>query len=497
MVQFQNPDHTEKITAGSKFATRTAVLHSSPVHPLLLKPRTHFRDGRADDEGTKKSDLGFPATRLDLAASPRMPSTPSALWATSETTGLPPSLGASSVVTSNISSCRQDDSASGTCAWREKQEPVLEAVSYRPRKRNKLRKKRRKREPPIQDRISMFESLSQPTNDLTSEIRTRESNVLHRSDGSSRNDVGGSGKGYFSRRRRQRQGSHIWRMVSSAFENKERRASYEREIAGLDPNRNESTDDKDGGLSRRPLLSSNESASNLSSSRLCATSATTSSAAGEMFHQLSRLKLELHATREERLQRTTDLDMRKTQAGLCKRIDSDMCPNSATSSSRTLHRPPPDPHLLFERFSARATDAAESPLDSEPTVPKARSRYPSSWGKSVGESFKKSCASPVLTISKSWGHEGAGESRGNVSWGRKAAAAAFGIGQRLKERERAGESSSSNALPGKIAHREGPAGGGDIPIIATTQCGLQHPRPSRVVNLDKFVTILSRKEGRP
>ncbi|KAK0744628.1 hypothetical protein B0T21DRAFT_407712 [Apiosordaria backusii] len=146
--------------------------------------------------------------------------------------------------------------------------------------------------------------------------------------------------------------------------------------------------------------------------------------------------------------------------------------------------------------------------------------YPSSFGKKAGESWKKSAGvGPVLSPDLVHAVKDGGSRRhGSLSWGKRAAAAALGITRRLKERRasssaaRHSHSHSQGGVQNEGGHlisprkmmqqrsREGSTALGlghqhnrerererkegmdwDV-VVATPNCRLQHPRPSRVVD---------------
>jgi len=140
--------------------------------------------------------------------------------------------------------------------------------------------------------------------------------------------------------------------------------------------------------------------------------------------------------------------------------------------------------------SAAAASGAKRQADAR-VSPKMRSRYPSSFGRSRGQSLKKAASKPVLNPDLGRPVQTRRPSL-SVSWGRRAAAAAFAIGRRLKERrtsrshsslssqDRDGESNDTNA-ESREEHWN--------VVVATPSNGLQHPRPARVVNIGSFETF--------
>ncbi|KAK0616449.1 hypothetical protein B0T14DRAFT_523156 [Immersiella caudata] len=121
------------------------------------------------------------------------------------------------------------------------------------------------------------------------------------------------------------------------------------------------------------------------------------------------------------------------------------------------------------------------------TSPKRRSRYPSSFGRKAGHTLKRNAVGPILSPDEGRAVPTRRSSLSH-SWGRRAAAAAFAIGRRIRERRTSGTRSLS-------MHGQEPSGGPPRPtsrdeewdvFVATPNGGLQHPRPGRVVNFAKF-----------
>ncbi|KAK1832025.1 hypothetical protein QBC39DRAFT_405861 [Podospora conica] len=120
-----------------------------------------------------------------------------------------------------------------------------------------------------------------------------------------------------------------------------------------------------------------------------------------------------------------------------------------------------------------------------------KARYPSSYGRKAGNSLKRGAARPILSE-----EEGRAVVR-RPSWGRRAAAAAFAVGRRLKERGgsvRRGQAGAGEVCGGAVEgggeplRRETQQQGSeewDV-FVARPRGGLQHPRPSRPVNMHVF-----------
>ncbi|KAK4194484.1 hypothetical protein QBC40DRAFT_319426 [Triangularia verruculosa] len=210
--------------------------------------------------------------------------------------------------------------------------------------------------------------------------------------------------------------------------------------------------------------------------------------------------------------------------------------------SSSHHRHPHTPSVVVHGAGSTAslspTAMHYSPADITPststvafarpvTITKHHSAlYPSSFGKKAGESWKKSAGvGPVLSpdLVHAVKH-GGGSRHGSLSWGKRAAAAALGIARRLRER-RASSSAARNSSreiaeggggnlisPRKVVRgREGSQGvwgvggrergrGGDDDggmdwdvVVATPNCRLQHPRPSRVVDWRRWEESESRE----
>ncbi|KAK3998056.1 hypothetical protein QBC44DRAFT_228518 [Cladorrhinum sp. PSN332] len=183
---------------------------------------------------------------------------------------------------------------------------------------------------------------------------------------------------------------------------------------------------------------------------------------------------------------------------------------------------PPTPVPNTNTTSASSNSPALSlPIFQPPPKSQKRPRYPiihASFGTKSGESAKKSVAlGPVLSPDLAHGHRSdSGDSNRRASqttqsWGKRAAAAAMGITRRLRERR--ASSSTTNSRLGKgsasrsrslsnrsLRRRDGGTGGAgvsasainlgtttaDVAVVATPNCRLQHPRPSRKVDWRKF-----------
>ena len=197
---------------------------------------------------------------------------------------------------------------------------------------------------------------------------------------------------------------------------------------------------------------------------------------------------------ERRASFQREFALRESYAGLGRRGGQPVCAQGAQSSSPPLTLPYRDAHLSAAQFEAPSAGAKREVLQGR-SPSKPRSRYPSSWGRKTGKHVKKGLASPVLTTEKGQGSAVFSERQAKASWGRKAAAAAFGIRQRLREWERDGDrsgSSSAGTAPSSWAPRQGAT---QLPIVATMQCDLQCPRPAQLVNFEKFSTYCQEKPG--
>lgn len=95
--------------------------------------------------------------------------------------------------------------------------------------------------------------------------------------------------------------------------------------------------------------------------------------------------------------------------------------------------------------------------------PQRRSRYPSSWGRSAARK-KTRATGPVVTLSRS-------NAPPSFSWGRKAAAAAFGVSREL------GRMGDGQTRPDEEEEEL------VVVVVSTPRCKLHHPRPERVVNV--------------
>ncbi len=220
----------------------------------------------------------------------------------------------------------------------------------------------------------------------------------------------------------------------------------------------------------------------------------TASVPASNFH--SQMLVQVNLTEdpfERRASFQRELAPRKSYAGLGRRGGPPVCAQGTQSSSPPPTSPCGNAHLSAAQFEAPMADAK---VLREPMSPsKPRSRYPSSWGRKTGKHVKKGLASPVLTTEKGQGRAVFSERQAKASWGRKAAAAAFGIRQRLREWERDGDrsgSSSAGTVPSSWAPGQGLT---ELPIVATMQCDLQCPRPAQLVNFEKFDTYCQEKPG--
>jgi len=122
------------------------------------------------------------------------------------------------------------------------------------------------------------------------------------------------------------------------------------------------------------------------------------------------------------------------------------------------------------------------------TSPMRRSRYPSSFGRKAGQTLKRIAVGPILSPDEGRAVPSRRSSLSH-SWGRRAAAAAFAIGRRLRERRTSGSRSQS------VQGGEGGSSSATRPVsrdegwdvfVATPSAGLQHPRPARVLDLTNF-----------
>ncbi|KAK4452606.1 hypothetical protein QBC34DRAFT_455458, partial [Podospora aff. communis PSN243] len=120
--------------------------------------------------------------------------------------------------------------------------------------------------------------------------------------------------------------------------------------------------------------------------------------------------------------------------------------------------------------------------------PMRKSRYPSSFGRKAGQTLKRSAVGPFLSPAEGRALPTRRSSLSH-SWGRRAAAAAFAIGRRLRERRTSRTRSlsmrSQEPNDERPPRRASLDGEWDV-FVATPSGGLQHPRPGRVVNLARF-----------
>ena len=125
-------------------------------------------------------------------------------------------------------------------------------------------------------------------------------------------------------------------------------------------------------------------------------------------------------------------------------------------------------------------------------APRQKSRYPSSYGRKAGNSLKRGAARPVVSDEQAPAAPMRRSSR-SLSWTKRAAAAAFAVGRRLREKGTNGRHHVSRNPPvgeaGTESESSRPTQRGseewDV-FVATPSGGLQHPRPSRVVNMNIF-----------
>ncbi|KAK3381829.1 hypothetical protein B0H63DRAFT_546524 [Podospora didyma] len=153
--------------------------------------------------------------------------------------------------------------------------------------------------------------------------------------------------------------------------------------------------------------------------------------------------------------------MRRTMSGRILPARKSYGAIDSTKPNWEVHGDPPssssEQHLQFavshsRNSSSTIHDRAKSPA---PPRRKSRSRYPSPFSKMMGRDIlKTSRASPVLTHND--GAPAKQARRSSFSWGKRAAAAAFGVGRRLKERR---TSLSRHSISG-VSTGGGAAGGG-------------------------------------
>ena len=183
-----------------------------------------------------------------------------------------------------------------------------------------------------------------------------------------------------------------------------------------------------------------------------------------------------------------ELPPRKSYTGLGRRGGRPICAQGAQSSPPPLTLPCRGTHLSAAQLEASTAYKKPTAVQEARSPSKPRSRYPSSWGRKTGKHVKKGLASPVLTTDKGQGSSVFSERQAKASWGRKAAAAAFGIRQRL---HRSGSSAAGTAPSSWVPSQ----GATQLPIVATTQCDLQCPRPAQLINFKKFDTYCQEKPG--
>ncbi|KAK0750785.1 hypothetical protein B0T18DRAFT_425539 [Schizothecium vesticola] len=179
--------------------------------------------------------------------------------------------------------------------------------------------------------------------------------------------------------------------------------------------------------------------------------------------------------------------------------------NNNTSDSSSSGAPPSGashpPSALLERSTVPSL--AKPPLAGARRKP----RYPSSYGRKAGNSLKRGAARPILSEEEGRAVPPMRRASRSLSWGRRAAAAAFAVGRRLKERGGTGrrvqaaegeiDGVQGRGPPSKETQQRG-SGEWDV-FVARPRGGLQHPRPSRVVKmhmLDDEVLEGERGSGR-
>ncbi|KAK3942815.1 hypothetical protein QBC46DRAFT_423703 [Diplogelasinospora grovesii] len=180
--------------------------------------------------------------------------------------------------------------------------------------------------------------------------------------------------------------------------------------------------------------------------------------------------------------------------------------NNSPEPDRQLSVEYPVPPINKGHTPVLAVQATSPSL--APSKPRRTSRYPSSWGRKRGNTFKKRGASPVVSQEEGYGY-GASSRRSSStsSWSRRVTAAAFG--HRSKERHDSKSTITRASGPGEADESEGAqtsatsstvffctaqasssSAKDDEPIVATSQCGLLHPRPSRILNVAKLTNNL-------
>lgn len=159
--------------------------------------------------------------------------------------------------------------------------------------------------------------------------------------------------------------------------------------------------------------------------------------------------------------------------------------NNASDNSSSGEPPSTTSHVS----SVPILSPAKLPL---PVAARRKHRYPSSYGRKAGNTLKRGAARPILSEEEGRAVPPMRRSSRSLSWGRRAAAAAFAVGRRLKE-------SRGSGRQGQAVEGDGDdddEGGGrrtlqrgseewDV-FVARPRGGLQHPRPSRVVNMQMF-----------
>ncbi|KAK3349084.1 hypothetical protein B0T25DRAFT_609594 [Lasiosphaeria hispida] len=166
----------------------------------------------------------------------------------------------------------------------------------------------------------------------------------------------------------------------------------------------------------------------------------TSETLPNLFHSTSTLSGRILPTRKSygALVSKPDWEARNAAATF---IDPFSSPLSSTYDSR-----PSGDNGIPPTIKESSTSPAETPLHRQ------RSRYPSSFGRKAGERMlKRSVAGPILSPDEGLAVP-ARRSSLSLSWGRRAAAAAFAIGRRLKER-RTSRSQSIKSNEGRTSSR--------------------------------------------
>ncbi|KAK0707869.1 hypothetical protein B0H67DRAFT_612446 [Lasiosphaeris hirsuta] len=283
--------------------------------------------------------------------------------------------------------------------------------------RNKLKKKR---ESPVKSRISLFENLNQSNSSAslpTERAKSHDSGIPH---GADRKRLPGW---EFKR------GSRLLRVLSFGGKgnNGKERFSFLNSVS----TRRESTFFVQGTMYKVPNRDdSPEKLLPPMAAILPATTAwssidlvnNTSETLPNLFHSTSTLSGRILPTRKSygALVSKPDWEARNAAATF---IDPFSSPPSSTY----------DPSPLAENgIPATIQESSTSPVGIP--LQRHRSRYPSSFGRKAGDRLmKRSIARPVLTPDEGMAVPTRRSSL-SLSWGRRAAAAAFAIGRRLKER---------------------------------------------------------------